>query len=154
MLPLLWPRIVEERLDHSVVIRATLLVAGERPNVVDEYSVNPRTAFVEVQHDERRSQAPVVIAEFSVALRGGLHDGACAQDPFTWFGRREKRIELEITDAAKATSSGPSAGCQITGRMVRVMMFQSSLIEIGITGWILSMFCVPFSGPNFKLVLF
>ena len=30
---------------------------------------------------------------------------------------------------------GPSEGCQITGRMVRVMMFHSSLTEIGITGY-------------------
>jgi hypothetical protein len=30
---------------------------------------------------------------------------------------------------------------------VRVMMFQSSLIEIGMTGWMLTMFCGPFSGP-------
>jgi hypothetical protein len=42
---------------------------------------------------------------------------------------------------------GPSDGCQITGTMVRVMMFQSSLMETGITGWMLRMFCVPFSGP-------
>ena len=34
------------------------------------------------------------------------------------------------------------------------MMFQSLLISIGITGWILRMFCVPFSGPKLKLVLF
>ena len=43
--------------------------------------------------------------------------------------------------------SSPSDGIQITGTMVRVMMFQSLLIEIGITGWILRMFCVPRSGP-------
>ena len=38
--------------------------------------------------------------------------------------------------------------------MVRVMMFHSLLIEIGITGWMLRMFCVPFSGPKLRLVLF
>jgi len=42
---------------------------------------------------------------------------------------------------------GPSDGIQTTGRMVRVMMFLSLLIEIGITGWMLRMFCVPRSGP-------
>ena len=35
-----------------------------------------------------------------------------------------------------------------------MMMFQSSLIEIGITGWMLRMFCVPFSGPKLRFVLF
>ncbi len=49
---------------------------------------------------------------------------------------------------------GPSDGIEITGTIVRVMMFQSLLISIGITGWMLRMFCVPFSGPKFKLVLF
>ena len=43
--------------------------------------------------------------------------------------------------------SGAKSGIQITGTMVRVMMFQSLLIEIGITGWMLRMFCVPCSGP-------
>ena len=50
--------------------------------------------------------------------------------------------------------SGPSDGIQITGTIVRVMMFQSLSIEIGITGWMLRMFCVPFSGPKLRLVLF
>src|SRR5689334_15932785 len=51
-------------------------------------------------------------------------------------------------------TSGPSDGFQITGTMVRVMMFQSLLTEIGITGWMLRMFWVPFSGPKLRLVLF
>ena len=33
-------------------------------------------------------------------------------------------------------------------------MFQSLWIEIGITGWMFRMFCVPLSGPVLKLVLF
>ena len=31
------------------------------------------------------------------------------------------------------------------------MMFQSSFTEIGITGWMLTMLCVPFSGPKLRL---
>ena len=42
----------------------------------------------------------------------------------------------------------------MTGTIVRVMMFQSLSTEIGITGWMLRMFCVPFSGPKLRLVLF
>ena len=52
------------------------------------------------------------------------------------------------------SSPGPSDGFQITGTIVRVMTFHSSFTEIGITGWMLRMFCVPFSGPKFRLVLF
>ena len=50
--------------------------------------------------------------------------------------------------------SGPSDGFQITGMIVRVMMFQSLSTEIGITGWMLRMFCVFFSGPKLRLALF
>ena len=53
-----------------------------------------------------------------------------------------------------APSPGPSDGFQITGRIVRVITFQSSFTEIGITGWMLRMFCVPLSGPKLRLVLF
>jgi hypothetical protein len=34
-------------------------------------------------------------------------------------------------------------GIEITGRIVRVMMFQSLFTEIGITGWMFRTFCVP-----------
>ena len=34
---------------------------------------------------------------------------------------------------------------QIIGTIVRVMMFHSSFTEIGITGWMFRMFCVPCS---------
>ena len=37
-------------------------------------------------------------------------------------------------------SSGESAGCQTTGMMVRVMMFQSLFRSIGMTGWMFRMF--------------
>ena len=49
---------------------------------------------------------------------------------------------------------GRATAFQITGRIVRVMMFQSLLTEIGTTGWMLRMFCVPFSGPKLRFVLF
>ena len=50
--------------------------------------------------------------------------------------------------------AGCSDGCQISGRIVRVMTFQSSLMWIGMTGWTLRMSCVPLFGPVLKLVLF
>lgn len=52
------------------------------------------------------------------------------------------------------SSPGQSAGCEITGSFVRVMTFQSSFTETGITGWMLRTFRVPFPGPWLKLVLF
>jgi hypothetical protein len=39
----------------------------------------------------------------------------------------------------------------MTGTIVRVMTFQSGLTEIGMTGWMFSMFCVPFCGPKLRL---
>ncbi len=50
--------------------------------------------------------------------------------------------------------SGPSEGMETTGTMVRVMMFQSLPTEIGITGCMFRTFCVPFSGPKLRFVLF
>ncbi len=46
------------------------------------------------------------------------------------------------------------AGCEITGTMVRVMMFHSGLISKGITGWMFRMFCVPLNGPVLRLALY
>ena len=51
-------------------------------------------------------------------------------------------------------SPGPSDRCRITRGCVRMMIFQSLLTEMGITGWMLRMFCVPLSGPKLKFVLF
>ena len=45
---------------------------------------------------------------------------------------------------------GVNAGREMMGRMVRVMMFQSSLIGEGITGWMLSTFCAAVEGPILK----
>src|ERR1039458_644344 len=42
----------------------------------------------------------------------------------------------------------------MTGRIVRVMRFQSSLMENGITGWMLAVYFIAFSGPMPKSQLF
>jgi len=44
-------------------------------------------------------------------------------------------------------SPGANPGCEITGTIVRVMTFQSSLSPKGITGWMFRMFWVSFRGP-------
>ena len=52
------------------------------------------------------------------------------------------------------SSPGAKPGCEITGTMVRVIRFQSSLSVIGRTGWMLRTFCVWWSGPALNVVLF
>lgn len=51
-------------------------------------------------------------------------------------------------------SPGANPGCQTSGRIVRVITFQSGLISIGYTGWMSRMFCVPSRGTTLKFVLF
>ena len=43
---------------------------------------------------------------------------------------------------------GLNAGIEITGRMVRVMMFHSALMLTGMTGWMFRTFWLPLSGPT------
>jgi hypothetical protein len=93
------------------------------------------------------AKPPVAVAQLVAAVGRRLHDRPCSPDPFAGIGRRQKGREDGIADARGAPDPLPSDGIQITGKMVRVMMFQSLLIEIGITGWMLRMFCVPPSGP-------
>src|SRR5277367_1974310 len=45
-------------------------------------------------------------------------------------------------------------GWLIIGMMVRVMRFQSSLNEIGMTGWTFRLYCMTLFGPMPKLKLF
>ena len=47
-----------------------------------------------------------------------------------------------------------ASGCDTSGRIVRVIRFQSSFNVMGQTGWTLRIFCVSSSGPIPKLVLF
>ena len=105
--------------------------------------------MLEVQQDGSWPDAPVLVAEFRVAVGRELHDRA-ERPRSTRPGPAgdRKAVNTDVADAVLASDiRSPSAGIEITGRIVRVMMFQSLSIEIGITGWIFRTFCVPFSGP-------
>ena len=75
-----------------------------------------------------------------------------SQPSVGFFG--DRNAEKTVGPVPTGTlGSGERSGFQTTGRMVRVMTFQSSLTWIGITGWMLSISCVPGWGPTPKLVL-
>src|SRR5208337_2644406 len=62
--------------------------------------------MVEMQHDERRPKAPVLVAQLRVAVSWNLDDRASAPNPMPWIGRREECREDRITDAVLAPDVG------------------------------------------------
>ena len=64
-----------------------------------------------------------------------------------FFG--EKNRLWVMSPRPDCSPDGPAMSfCQMTGRMVREIMFQSSFSEIGMTGWMLSVTLSPSFGPN------
>mgnify|MGYP003693988651 CR=1 FL=1 len=58
--------VIDERLDQAVVVREPpCLLLRQRPDVVDQHAVDPRVAVLEVQHDDRRPEPPVLVAELA-----------------------------------------------------------------------------------------
>src|SRR5262249_36150731 len=84
--------------------------------------------------------------------------GACTigpiphSQPFVSFLGVRKMETLVGAEPNDAMWAGAKLGFQTRGTMVRVMMFQSSLRWIGMTGSISRTFCVPLWGPTPKLV--
>src|SRR4051812_44415143 len=66
--------VIDEGLDQSVVVGAPGLVAGQRPDVVDQRTVNPGVAVFEVQEYEGRTQPPIFVSQFRVAVSRNLND--------------------------------------------------------------------------------
>src|SRR4029453_5989857 len=97
--------VIDEWLDQPVVVRAALLVAGHRPDVVDKHAIHPRTAVIEVQHDHRRPEPPVPVAELRAAVGWDLTGGARAPDPIPGGGRRQECGEHCIADAVLAVDA-------------------------------------------------
>ena len=92
-----------------------------------------------LQHDERRADRPLLGAEHVVARGRQKERRADAPDPAA-RGRLLRREEQALRDVADAglAAVADDVVLVISGRMVREMTFQSSLSEIGTTGWILS----------------
>src|SRR6187402_3227005 len=80
--------------------------------------------------------------------------GPAPQIHFPGLAGERKAVNSVSPTPLRESIPGPSEGIDTIGTIVRVMMFHSSLTEIGMTGWMLRMFCVPFSGPKLRLVLF
>jgi hypothetical protein len=71
------------------------------------------------------------------------------------LGCGDRKAENVVGPVPTGTlASGERSGFQTTGRMVRVITFQSSLTWIGITGWMLRTSCTPPCGPAPKFALF
>src|SRR6516225_949744 len=92
--------VIDEGLNEPVVVRATLLVAGQRPDVVNERAVNPRVTVLQMQHNRGRAEAPVLVAELLAAVGRKLRDRPDAPDPFARVSRREESGQLHVADAA------------------------------------------------------
>ncbi len=103
--------------------------AAQRPDIVGEHAVHPRTAVLHVQDHEGGPQSRVVVAEPVIAVGGQLSDGPTPQIQAPGFaGERNAEIcasPMPLTPPCP----GANAGSETMGRMVRVMMFHSSLTE-------------------------
>src|SRR6478735_2709909 len=80
-------------------------------------------------------------------LVGSWITGPAPQIHLPGFAGERKAVTTISPTPLVLSMPGPNEGIEMTGNIVRVMMFQSLFTEIGITGWMLRMFCVPFSGP-------
>ena len=69
--------------------------------------------------------------------------------PFAVGFLGEKNRLWVMSPRPDCSPDGPAMSfCQMIGRMVREMTFQSSLSEIGMTGWMLSVAFWPSFDPN------
>ncbi|MNT88355.1 hypothetical protein D3C72_2289080 [compost metagenome] len=60
----------------------------------------------------------------------------------------EKKKLCNVSPRPNCEPLGPAmSSCEVTGRMVREMTFQSAFSEKGMTGWMLTVALLPSSGP-------
>jgi hypothetical protein len=79
--------VIDEGLDQPVVVGAAGAAVRKRPDVVDQGAIDPRIALLQAQHDNRRAEAPVLVADFGIAVGRQLHYGTGAPDPVPGLGR-------------------------------------------------------------------
>src|SRR5579885_1164984 len=86
-------------------------------------------------------------------VAGSNMAGPAPQNHFPGCAGERNRDALVLPRPKLDSPPGDSAGSQVSGMMVRVIRFQSSLKWKGITGWMLSTSWVPSKGPTPKFVL-
>src|SRR5262245_35712341 len=69
-----------------------------------------------------------------------------------WDGERNSDWVMSPIPLVLLSNTG--SGWLITGMIVREITFQSEPNGIGMTGWMLRMFCTRLNGPVLKLMLF
>ncbi|WP_294541018.1 hypothetical protein [uncultured Rhodoblastus sp.] len=90
-----------------------------------------------------------------LAIVGSCTTGPAPQSQPLMSGRGTRKAVKDVGPAQTGTvGTGEASGFQRTGRIVRVMTFQSSLTWKGTTGCACRTFCIPPRGPQAKYTLF
>lgn len=97
---------------------------------------------------ERGQSLKDFVTEALLALVGIWTTGPVSQIHVPGLAGDRNAVKSVSPMPSLLSMSGPTEGGWITGTMVRAMTFQSLLAEVGITGWMLRVFCVSFSGPD------
>jgi hypothetical protein len=90
---------IHEGLDQTVVVRAADPAVGKRPDIVDQGTIDPRIALLKGQHNHRRAEAPILVAEVVVVVGRNLDHRPGAPNPVPGLGRREEGRENRVADA-------------------------------------------------------
>ena len=105
-----------------------------------------------LQHDGGRAGAPFAAAEQIVGRGRDQEYRADAPDDAgrAWSLGREEQALGDVAEAELFARGPAMSFCQIDGRIVREIMFQSSFSEIGTTGWMLSTARSPSLGRSLR----
>jgi hypothetical protein len=93
-----------------------------------------------VQHDNDGPKPQLSLPSFALLRVGAWVIAPTPQIQLPGFAGERNAVNCRSLIPLTLLSFGLRAGSQTTGKMVRVIMFQSSFTEIGMTGWMLRMF--------------
>ena len=148
--------IVYERLRQELVV-AWPPIPGVPPNdhtLLASWQVCRQPMVPSCKPAQRLDHHPDVRAKSRAADGWHLTGPTPHSQPLTGLAG-ERKAENMVGPVPNGTvCAGWNGGCQTSGKIVRVMTFQSSLMWIGITGCTFRMSCVPLFGPVLNLVLF
>ena len=99
--------------------------------------------------------APDIGAESLIRDGWQLDDRSAAERPAVDVSGRRQKAEkvVGLRPNGGTLAIGWNDGFQTSGKIVRVMTFQSCVRWMGITGWMFRTSCVPLFGPKLKFVL-